>query len=389
MRRALALGLVVALFTGIPASTAATHGPSAYRKASGSYTMTGGATLGSPGTAATVLQPTVRDTARATEDSVAISVADSASKVIALAVTITPAGGSPVSKLLLCNSGRISLRQGTQVAVTPVAGRCSDGRTSVPRAGRVDLVFHRYLPVAPTSAKGAPPSMRYALLIGIRDYGGSTHSTIGADGDIRAIRAALLGSGWLSKNIKVVPNSQATAAGIRSGMAWLAARSSNRTFSLMHFSGHVCIASRGPCPSGHTYLWSYDNRFIPETEVVSRMKQVKGHQWMDIAGCEAGAFDYGYHAPTRLFTASSRGNETSYEEPMWGQSVWTGMAWDHAFNQGMADAHGRKMRATINQMAAYGARQTVAYTSRQSAGTQHPVVAGGSGSWSLYAPPGG
>jgi hypothetical protein len=388
MRRALALALVAALFGVIPASSAASHGPSAYRTSAGSYTMPGGTAVGT--SPVTLMQPTVQDTARATEDSVAVRVKDPQAPVVALAVTITPAGGSPVTKTLICNGATLPVRQGTQVAVTPVAGRCPDGRLSVPRAGRVELVFHRYLPLPAAGKKGgAPASMRYALLIGVRDYGGSTHSTVGGAGDVRAIRAALLGAGWSSSHIKVVQDSQATASGIRAGMAWLASRSTNRTFSLMHFSGHVCIASRGPCGSGHTYLWSYDNQFIPETEVVARMKQVKGHQWMDIAGCEAGAFDYGYHASTRLFTASSRGSETSYEEPNWGESVWTGFLWDRAFNQGMADTYGRRMKATTNQMIAFAVRETVSYTGRQSAGVQHPVFAGGSGAWSLSAPPGG
>ncbi len=391
MRRALALALVAAaLLAWVPGSTAASHGPSAYRTAAGSYTMAGGATLGSTGTFA-LLAPTITDTARATEDSVAIAVKDSGASVVALNVTLTPAGESGTTKTLLCNKGSIAIRPGTSVSVTPVAGVCPDGRTSLPRAGQVELVFHRYLPLPKPTAKpvGAPPSLRYALLIGVRDYAGNTHSTIGANGDVAAIKAALLGSGWMPSHIKIIQDSAATAEGIRSGMAWLAARSSPRTFSLMHYSGHICIASRGPCSSGHTYLWSYDNRFIPETEVVSRMNQVQGYQWMDIAGCEAGAMDYGYHSPTRLFSGSSRGNETSYEDPHWGQSVWSGFTWERAFNQGFADTRGRRMTATINQMVSYGARQAPAYTSRQNAGPQHPVVAGGSGSWSLYAPPGG
>ncbi|MCW2545041.1 MAG: caspase family protein, partial [Frankiales bacterium] len=388
MRRALALALVAAaLFSAVPASLAAAHGPSAYRKTAGGYTMPGGASLGSA--ASYALKPAVTDTARATEDSVTIAVKDSGASVVALNVTVTPAGGSPTTKTLICNNGRIAVRQGTTVSATPVAGVCPDGRASLPRAGQVELVFHRYLPLPVARRGGAPASLRYALLIGVRDYGGSTHSTIGGAGDIRAIRAALLGAGWSDSHIKVVQDAQATATGIRDGIAWLAARSSHRTFSLMHFSGHVCIASRGPCDSGHTYLWSYDNKFIPETEVVSRMNQVQGYQWMDVAGCESGAFDAGYHSSTRLFTASSRGSETSYEEPNWNESVWTGFTWDRAFNQGLADVNGRRMKATINQMAAYGVREAAAYTRNQNAGAQHPVFAGGSGSWSLNAPPGG
>ena len=172
-------------------------------------------------------------------------------------------------------------------------------------------------------------------------------------------------------------------------MDWLAAQSDPRTFSLLHYSGHVCIASRGPCASGHTYLWSQDNRFIAETEVVERMKRVQGYQWLDVSGCEGGAFDADYHSATRLFTGASQPTETSYEEPKWNESVWSALTWDQGYNQGLADPGGTAMHATIAQMASFGVREAANYTSRQAKGPQHPVFAGGDRSWSLTAPPGG
>ena len=68
------------------------------------------------------------------------------------------------------------------------------------------------------------------------------------------------------------------------------------------------------------------------------MKQVKGYQWMDIAGCQAGAFNYGYHslhpAVHRLVAPQRdvlRGAATGVSR--------SGPAslWDRAFNQGLAD----------------------------------------------------
>src|SRR4051812_28436245 len=105
MRRALALALVAALFGAIPATSAASHGASAYRTSAGSYTMPGGTAIGT--SPVTFTQPTVQDTAKATEDSVAVRVNDPQASVVALAVTITPAGGSPVTKTLLCNGGTL------------------------------------------------------------------------------------------------------------------------------------------------------------------------------------------------------------------------------------------------------------------------------------------
>ncbi len=395
MRRAAALCLVTALAGGVVATlpaSGATNGPSAYRTASSSYTMAGGISLGTPTTAQTVAAPTARDAARPTEDRVAITVKDTQSSVVALAISVTPAGGS-TTRSVACNAATIPVRSGTVVEVTPVAGMCPGGQHSIPRTGTVLMTWHRFLPAAAPASKpgvrSAAPSQRFAVLIGIRDYAGGTHDTVGGTGDVNAIRAALISSGWLSGNIRMVTDRAATATGIRNSMAWLAARSTSKTFSLLHFSGHICIASRGPCASGHTYLWSHDNQFIPETEVVSRMKAVKGFQWLDVAGCQSGALNAGYSASNRLFTASSRGNETSYEEPRWGQSVWTGLAWDRGYRQGLASPSGRGHTATIGQLAAYGVRETANYTSGQRAGVQHPVVAGGSMAWSLRTPPGG
>jgi hypothetical protein len=40
-------------------------------------------------------------------------------------------------------------------------------------------------------------------------------------------------------------------------------------------------------------------------------------------------------------------------------------------------------------MAAYGKKHAPRLTSSEPRGPQHPVVAGGSKTWTLYAPPGG
>ena len=397
MRRVIGLGLATALLAVTPAIGATAHGPSAYRKVIAGYGQPGGTTLGTPDSTKTHSSPTITDTARDAEDSVAITARDKSGSPIALAVLITPYRSTVSTLRLVCTSTTVRVSKGTRIAVTPLAGLCTDKRTSVPQGGSIDLNWHRYLPApkaqvkAPTAptAPTAPASLRWALLVGIRDYAGNTASTVGGTGDVNAIKQALLNSGWSASHIMVITDRNATATGIRNGFAWLAARSSARSFSLMHFSGHMCIASRGPCPAGHTYLWSHDNKFIPETEVVSRMKAVKGYQWMDMAGCQSGGMNAGYHSATRMFTSSSRSYETSYEQPSWGMSVWTGLAWARGYNQGLADSSGRRYRATIGQLATYGARETAGYTATQKAGVQHPVYVGGSGSWSLSAPPGG
>ncbi len=380
------LACVAVLLAWTPAASA-----TSYRSASASYFASGGSTLGVAGTASTHSSPALTDSARIGEDRVTVTVTDSLSVAVAMAVDVTPAGSSTAARTVGCSVVVVPVRAGSTISVTPLTGRCADGLLSTPGAGRISLSYRRPSVTAPkpSARRGvATPEQRFALVVGIKDYAGSTHDTIGGEGDVLAVRRSLIGAGWRNDHILTIRDDQATAAGIRAGLDWLKARSSPKTFSLFHYSGHVCIESRGPCASGHTYLWSHDNKMIPETEVVARMKQVQGRQWMDMSACEGGAFDAGYSSPTRLFTAASQADETAYEEPRWNESVWTGLTWDYGYNKGLADPRGKAMHATIAQMASYGVREAAAYTRAQSRGVQHPVFRGGDPSWSLTAPPG-
>jgi hypothetical protein len=378
-RRATSLVCAAVLLSLLQPSRAATP----EREVAVAYQGAGGTTTGTATT--TPDQPTARVTARADENRVTLSVQDSSGGAVALAVDLTPPGAASATRHLLCSAGALAVRGGTTVAVTPLLGRCADGRPSLPRGGSITLSFHRRPAVATDIAT---PAHRFALVVGIKDYAGRTHETVGGVGDVLAVRRALIGSGWESSHILTLTDSDATAANIRAGLTWLAAHSTPDTFSLFHYSGHVCIASRGPCADGHAYLWSYDNSFIPDDEVVSRLKQVKGKQWLDLSACEGGAFDRGYSSPDRLFTGASQPNETAYEEPHWNESVWTGLTWDYGYNRGLADPQGVGLHATIAQMASYGVSQAPSYTHKQARGPQHPVFRGGSDHWSLAAPPG-
>lgn len=383
-RRRTSLACVAVLLAGGAALTHPAGAAAPERAVSVGYQVPGGTTTGT--TTATPLKPAATVTARGDEDRVTVTTQDSSGGAVALAVDLTPPGATTATRRILCSSGALALSGGTTVAVTPLVGRCADGRPSLPRGGRVVLSFHR----KPVVRKAiAAPANRYALVIGVQDYAGKTRSTVGGVGDVLAVRRALIGSGWLPSHIRTLTDGQATAANIRAGLDWLAANSSPQTFSLFHYSGHVCIASRGPCAPDHTYLWSYDNQFVPEDEVVSRLKRIKGKQWMDLSACEGGAFDSGYSSPSRLFTAAARSDETAYEEPAWKESVWTGLAWDYGYNRGLADPRRKGLNATIAQMAAYGVQQAPAYTAKQARGAQHPVFRGGASTWSLSAPPGG
>jgi hypothetical protein len=358
------------------------------RHVSSTYAAPGGTTDGT--TASLLLSPALTAVATPDEDRVRITTADHSGHPVAVVVDVTPSGGA-ASRTIACGSLSVPVSAGTRVEVTPVTGTCPDRRLSVAGGGTLDLAFHKRPPAPPPKAPRrvvAAAADRWAVLIGISDYAGRTHSTVGGTGDVATIRTALLRAGWRDDHVLMLRDGQATGAGIRSAMDWLVARSTPRTFTLFHFSGHICVAGRGPCPEGHTWLWSHDNRFLSEGEVGSSLTRLRGHSWLDVAGCEAGAFDNGFHSKTRLFTASSRADETSYENPDRKQSVWVWLAWDRGYLGGHADKENRPLRPTMRQMAAYGARNAPEFTREGKAGPQHPVWVGGDPSWTLHAPPG-
>lgn len=378
-RRVPALAVVAAL-VGLPYATASAQpsGRTASRTVQTSYSEPGGVTV--RGSSPVLESPGAWQPSKAPENQLRVSAVDRSGWPVALAVDYQPSGTTTsISRVFCGGTTTLPIAVGSRVRVTPLAGSCPNGALSVPTSGTIAIVFTRPLP-PPT----IPPERRWAVIVGISQYAGNTHPTYGGRGDANAVRTALLRSGWRSDHILVLLDGQASGQAILNAMSWLAARSAPDTFTLFHYSGHVCIASRGPCPAGHTYLWGADNTFIPETSVGSVLGGVRGKAWFDFAGCESGAFDVGLHSPARLVTGSSQAHETSYEDPNWHESVWSGLVWDRGFLQGGAGA--APGRATIGQMVGYGQQQAPRVTANQPAGAQHPYVAGGDPTQTLYAP---
>jgi len=221
---------------------------------------------------------------------------------------------------------------------------------------------------APAPAAGE----RWALIVGVDRFQGSTRPNYGAVNDAADVRQALLKNGWADDHIKVITDGAATAAGIRAGLQWLVDRSTPNGMSVFHYSGHVKQV-------GSTeYLWPHDNVFIPDTELAAKMRQLKGQAWVDISGCEAAGFDEGISAPNRLFTASSRANEKSYEIPDMRQSVFTLLMVEQGLINGAADTNGDG-RVSIQEAWGYAAHRAPLLTARQAQGPQHPVMAGWDG----------
>ncbi|MBK5305995.1 MAG: caspase family protein [Frankiaceae bacterium] len=231
-------------------------------------------------------------------------------------------------------------------------------------------------------AQTAPPEQRFAFLAGITNYRAPTHDTIGSANDVRFIAALLQRNGWPAENIRVVTDGEATGAAIRSGLTWLAGKSTPGTFTFFHYSGHVK-------QSGSTEkLWPVDRGFIPDSELARLLSPGTGKLWVDIAGCEAGGFMGSLPSSRVLFSGSSRSDQKSYEYPAWGESIWTGLLFDIGTGQGGADAD-KNGRVTIGEALRYASYYAHAITRGQRPhGPQSPQVAGDPiRGWTLADPP--
>jgi len=217
-----------------------------------------------------------------------------------------------------------------------------------------------------------PPANRWALLIGIDQFQGSTRPNFGGVGDVTDVREALVRNGWPDDHIRVLTNSGARAADIRAGLAWLVANSSPTSFSMFWYSGHVL-------QKGNTeYLWPHDNAHIPDTELAASLKALRGRAVSVIAGCEAAGFDVGVSSPTHLFLAASQANEKGYELPSAHASVFSMYMVRKGMLTGEADFN-RDGRVSVQEGFRLAAERAPGFTAGQPQGAQHPYMAGGDG----------
>ena len=245
------------------------------------------------------------------------------------------------------------------------------------------------LALAPDSGAAAP-THRQAILVGINDYAGGTDDVVTAVGDVTDLRDALLQAGWKPEEIVTLTDRQATAGAIRDNLRRLQSAATDSTFTVFHYSGHVKQRGGDPDRDGEEldeFLWGADNQLLADSELAGWARAMRGRAWFDIAGCEAAGFDDGLSAPNRLFTASSLEHEKSYEQPAWGNSVFTGLLVDQGMLQKRADGNGDGA-VSIHEAFFMAADQAPKITANQSYGPQHPLLAGGGDDWwYLGAPP--
>ena len=213
---------------------------------------------------------------------------------------------------------------------------------------------------------------------------------VGGAGDAGAFREVLRQAGWTDDSVRVLTGSAATAANIRAGLQWLRDRSSDGSFSVFHYSGHVYQRSGDLDRDGEVldeFLVPYDNNIISDRELGQKLGAIPGWLWTDISGCEAAGFNEGgLFNDRRLFTGSSHEHQKSYERPDWRMSVYTGLTTQKAVLEKQGDANGDGV-VSIQEMFRHAEKQAPPMTAKQRKGVQQPVMFGGGGpEWFLDPP---
>lgn len=235
----------------------------------------------------------------------------------------------------------------------------------------------------------AAPSVepeKWALLVGVSAYRPPTVPTVGSANDARDMLEVLTRSGWPRDHIRLLVDADATAANVRQGMEWLAAKSTPGSFSVFHYSGHTKQVQSGfddgDAEDWDEFLWFVENQFMSDGEFGARMRAVQGRLWINVSNCEAAGFDDGVSGPSRLLTAASQEDEKGYERYDTKRSVFTGLITE-AFLKQRGDADGNKA-VSIQEAFAYAAAYAPMQSQKGEYGPQTPYIAGGDGSqWLL------
>lgn len=114
-----------------------------------------------------------------------------------------------------------------------------------------DLAGGASLPTAPGGEPGKPPwagggggngngkaANKWAVVVGIADYQGTTDDLWHPDEDAKEMKEALIKYGFPKSNIKVLLNKKATAQAIVNAIRWLAENEDADSTVVFFFSGH-------------------------------------------------------------------------------------------------------------------------------------------------------
>ncbi|HEX2028136.1 MAG TPA: caspase family protein [Nitriliruptorales bacterium] len=259
----------------------------------------------------------------------------------------------------------------------PPAQPAAHAPAAAPAQGR----FAQAFPAQEQAVQDAadPATTRWAVLIGVNEYAGSTRDNVGSRQDAEELYAHLRGLGWRDDHMVLLVDGAATYQRIADAIGWLARKTDGASVAAVHFSGHTKqwfgadVDGDGEVPD--EALWPTDNRHMTDRELTDRLAAVAaGRLWIDVGACEAAGYaDPGLRRAGRLLTFSSAEPEKSYEDPSVGNSVWGYYLVDQALRRGVADANGDG-DVTVQEAFHSAAPRAAQRTAGASHGPQHPQM---------------
>jgi hypothetical protein len=226
---------------------------------------------------------------------------------------------------------------------------------------------------AAKQVSGDPATYRWALIIGLNDYAGSTASNVGSRQDAESLTTYLEKLHWRKDHILLIRDLQGSASHILQAMQWLASKTTSNSIVIFHYAGHEnwTSANQGDGESRNVAIWAADNHLIYDGTVGKYLGKVRAKQmWIDFATCRAAGFnDAGMRKAGRIITYSSTANELSYEDADLHHSVF---GW-YSIVQGMVNKHAdanKDGKVAVEEAYNYAKKRVPGYTS----GRQHTVV---------------
>lgn len=224
-----------------------------------------------------------------------------------------------------------------------------------------------------------PATTRWALLIGINEHSTSVRDNYGSAQDAIDLREFLIAKGWRDDHIVLMTDLDATRDNIVAGMSWLTQKTNADSVAIFHYSGHskkwYDQDHDGDGEITDEGLWPSDGRFIVDSEMVARLRNVTaGKFWISIGACNAEGFnDPGLAREGRLLTFSSTEAEKSYEDPSVNNSVYGYYLFEEGLKQGFGDTNGDRL-LTVEETIAFAAPRAHRRTEGQRYGNQTAVV---------------
>jgi hypothetical protein len=290
------------------------------------------------------------------------------------AVTASGPGSTGLSHLLAPSDGNAASMSTYQAASTA---------TTTSGSSWIQKTFPKQ--AAATQSMSNPPTTRWALLIGINDYQGSTESNVGSKQDAQALYNYLRNMGWRSDHLMLITDLNATASHIIEAIRWLASKTTTGSTVIFHYAGHENWRHSSSYSDGRDVgIWAADNRMIYERTVGTELGRVNAYKmWINFATCRAGGFtDPGMVKSGRVLTFSSPKSELSYEDPDLHHSVFGWFSIVQGISNKPADTN-HDGKVTVEEAFGYSKKRVTSYTS----GRQHPMIIDKAGSFFFVIPP--